>query len=141
PQNHLLSLGEYYAMYLFTWSDVLWPIQFPEYDDVKNDYIKREKYDSERKQLLEFRKVIREVRRAMANVPCYMIVDDHDITDDWNMLGAWCEQVYSMPLGRRVVQNGLLSYAIFQGWGNTPDRFAVGQPGNTLLTAAANWSQ
>jgi hypothetical protein len=141
PQNHLLSLGEYYAMYLFTWSDVLWPIQFPEYDDVKNDDLKRKKYDSERKHLLEFRKTIREVRRAMANVPSYMMVDDHDITDDWNMLRAWCEQVYSAPLGRRVIQNGLLSYAIFQGWGNTPDRFAANQPGDALLTAAAGWSQ
>src|SRR5215510_16102647 len=43
------------------------------------------------------------------------------------------------PLGRRIVRNGLLSYAIFQAWGNTPDRFAPGQPGDDLLTAARGW--
>ena len=141
PERHLLRLGEYYAMYLFSWSDVLWPIQFPEFDDVKNDELKRKKYDSERKRLLEFRKVIREVRRALANVPSYMMVDDHDVTDDWNRLRDWCERVYSAPLGRRVIQNGLLAYAIFQGWGNTPGRFAADQPGDALLTAAAGWSE
>ena len=40
-----------------------------------------------------------------------------------------------------VIQNGLLAYAFFQGWGNTPDRFAAGQPGDALLTAAAGWSE
>jgi hypothetical protein len=28
-KNHLVRLGEYFAMHLFSWSDVLWPIQFP----------------------------------------------------------------------------------------------------------------
>ena len=92
PESHLLTLGEYYAMYLFTWSDVLWPVQFPEFDDVKNDSLKHSKYDSERKKLLEFRKAIPQVRRALANVPTYMMIDDHDITDDWNRLRAWCER-------------------------------------------------
>src|SRR5262249_37032782 len=34
PESHLITLGEYYSMYLFTWSDVLWPVAFPEFDDV-----------------------------------------------------------------------------------------------------------
>ncbi|HET9533258.1 MAG TPA: hypothetical protein VFQ92_23080, partial [Blastocatellia bacterium] len=133
------TLGEYYAMYLFTWSDVLWPVEFPEFDDVKNDSLKRSKYDKERKKLLEYRKAIPQVRRALANVPTYMMIDDHDVTDDWNMLRHWCEEVYKRPLGRRIVQNGLLAYAIFQAWGNTPDRFAPGQPGDDLLAAARAW--
>jgi hypothetical protein len=141
PWRHLLGLGEYYAMYLFSWSDVLWPVQFPTFDEVKNDELKLKKYDEEKSRLLEFRKAIREVRRALANVPTYMMVDDHDVTDDWNRLRDWCERVYSAPLGRRVIQNGLLAYAVFQGWGNTPDKFAAGQPGNELLTAAAGWSE
>ena len=94
---------------------------------MKNDSLKRSKYDSERKKLMAYRQAISQVRRALANVPTYMMVDDHDVTDDWNMLRDWCEQVYKRPLGRRVIQNGLLSYAIFQAWGNTPDRFAPGQ--------------
>ncbi len=139
PESHLLTLGEYYAMYLFTWSEALWPLQFPEFDDVKNDSLKRSKYDSERKKLLEYRRAISQVRRALANVPTYMMIDDHDVTDDWNMLRDWCEQVYKRPLGRRVIQNGLLAYAIFQAWGNTPERFAPGQPGANLLDAARAW--
>ena len=139
PDNHLLTLGEYCAMHLFTWSDVLWPVQFPEFDDVKNDSLKRARYDKERKKLLEYRNAIPLVRRALANVPTYMMVDDHDVTDDWNMLRDWCEQVYKRPLGRRVVQNGLLAYAIFQAWGNTPDKFAPGKPGDDLLAAARAW--
>jgi hypothetical protein len=140
PDGQLFSLGEYYAMYLFAWSDVLWPVQFPQFDDVKNDSLRESDYKSERSSLLEFRKAIPQVRRALANVPTYMMVDDHDITDDWNMLRAWCERVYTRPLGRRVVQNGLLAYAVFQAWGNTPDRFAASQAGEALLTAAAAWS-
>jgi hypothetical protein len=139
PESHLITLGEFCSMYLFTWSDVLWPVQFPEYDDVKNDSLKRSKYDTQRESLLDYRKVIPKVRRALANVPTYMMIDDHDVTDDWNMLRDWCEKVYKGPLGRRIIQNGLLAYAIFQAWGNTPDRFAAGQPGDDLLTAARAW--
>jgi hypothetical protein len=48
--------------------------------------------------------------------------------------------VLGKPLGRRVVQNGLLAYAVFQAWGNTPDQFQEGQPGGNLLSAATIWS-
>jgi transposase len=34
-RSHLMSLGEYLAMYLFAWSDVLWPKTMPTYDDLK----------------------------------------------------------------------------------------------------------
>jgi hypothetical protein len=139
PESHLLTLGEYCSMYLFTWSDVLWPVEFPPFDEVKNDKFKIVKYLEQRESLIEYRKAIPKVRRALANVPTYMMIDDHDVTDDWNRLRDWCEQVYKRPLGRRIVQNGLLSYAVFQAWGNTPDRFTPGQPGDDLLTAAGAW--
>ena len=29
------------------------------------------------------------VRRALANVATYMVFDDHDVTDDWNIGRAW----------------------------------------------------
>lgn len=140
PESHLLRFGEYCAMYLFNWSEVLWPAQFPEFADVKNDEIKRSAYDKERSSQLEFRKTLPYARRALANVPSYMMFDDHDVTDDWNMLRFWCENAYKRLLGRRVLQNALLAYAVFQAWGNTPERFSAGQPGEALLTAAAAWS-
>jgi hypothetical protein len=80
------------------------------------------------------------VRRALANVPIYMVFDDHDLSDDWYLNRAWCTGVLGKPLGKRVVQNGLLAYAVFQAWGNTPDQFQEGQSGGCLLKAATIWS-
>jgi hypothetical protein len=145
-ENHLLRAGEYFAMHLFSWSDVLWPTQLPPFETVypntfpnSSDNPDRWDYDEDGPAVMEFRKTLRNVRRALANVPTYMMFDDHDVTDDWNMLRDWCERVYASQLGRRVVQNGLLSYALFQAWGNTPERFSAGQPGEALLTAASAW--
>jgi hypothetical protein len=77
-----------------------------------------------------------------------MIFDDHEITDDWYITWDWCEVVLKKPLGRRVIQNGLLAYAVFQAWGNTPDQFAEGDgvptqisAGKALLDAAKKWSE
>jgi hypothetical protein len=63
------------------------------------------------------------VRRLLANIPTYMIFDDHDVTDDWNITGSWYDKVRTSPLGRRVVSNALAAYWAFQGWGNDPDNF------------------
>ena len=67
-----------------------------------------------------------------------MICDDHDVTDDWYLDGAWCQRVLASPLGRRVVRNALLAYALFQAWGNTPDQFAEPN-GLALLDALDTW--
>jgi len=68
-----------------------------------------------------------------------MILDDHDVTDDWNLHRQWVETVHGRPIGRRVVQNALAAYAVFQGWGNEPDRYAPGEPGGRLLAALGRW--
>jgi hypothetical protein len=79
------------------------------------------------------------VRRALANVPTYMIFDDHDVTDDWNLNPEWYRRVYSTeagrppPLGRQVVRNALASYAVFQDWGNDLARYTNGTPGQRVL--------
>jgi hypothetical protein len=148
PDGHLLRLGEYFAMYLFTWSGALWPRVLPDVLEVAREQPKSGeeaiiitgKYQKEFAVVEGYRKTLGEVRRLLANVPCYMMFDDHDVTDDWNMVRAWCKQVYENLLSRRIVQNALLSYAVFQAWGNTPERFETGQPGAALLAAAATWS-
>jgi hypothetical protein len=66
------------------------------------------------------------VRRAMANVPVYMMFDDHEVTDDWNYSAIWRDRVFTSPLGRTVLRNGMVTYAVFQGWGNDPKKFAEG---------------
>ncbi|PMB05646.1 hypothetical protein CI592_11730, partial [Fischerella thermalis CCMEE 5328] len=89
--------------------------------------------------LKNFQTTLKQVRRALANIPTYMIFDDHEITDDWYLNMAWCDRVLSKPLGRRILQNGLLAYAICQAWGNTPAEFTDYKPGEALLKAAVGW--
>jgi hypothetical protein len=63
------------------------------------------------------------VRRVLANVPTYMIFDDHDVTDDWNLTARWRDRARASPAGRRIVANALAAYWAFQGWGNDPGQF------------------
>jgi hypothetical protein len=154
-KSHLLRAAEYYAMYLFVWSDVLWPDRLPEFDKIDRDLLysqltgglkgkaklrRRRRYNNEKKLAEEIRISISEVRRALANIPSYMILDDHEVTDDFCRDVKWCSKAFSNDLGRRVIQNGLLSYAIFQAWGNTPDRFDKdGTAGSELLKTTEKW--
>jgi hypothetical protein len=74
------------------------------------------------------------VRRALANIPVLTICDDHEVTDDWFITGAWRARVLASTLGRAMVRNALLAYVLFQAWGNTPDAFATpGTPEAQLL--------
>lgn len=85
---------------------------------------------------------LKDLRRAMANVPTYMIFDDHEVTDDWHMTREWVRRTYSLPMGRRVMQNALAAFAIFQGWGNSPEKFNLtdsSSSGTKLLKAIAAW--
>ncbi len=135
PQNQLMALSEYVAMYLFAWSDVLWPDELPDahqiwsaYPQAQHDMDDKEKlevqYSAQIQQLNAFRSTLPQVRRALAHIPTYTICDDHEITDDWFLDGVWCQRVLASPLGRQIVRNGLLAYALFQAWGNTPEQFA-----------------
>jgi hypothetical protein len=139
-KSHLLSLGEYFVSYLLVWSSILWPESLPEGKDIHKDPKQARQWDKEVRHLEDCRAQLWKVRRALANVPTYMICDDHDISDDWYLNRAWCTNVLGKPLGRRVVQNGLLAYAVFQAWGNTPEQFQEGQSGGNLLKAATIWS-
>ncbi|MES9608746.1 peptidoglycan-binding protein [Actinomadura sp. NPDC000929] len=90
--------------------------------------------------LEEFREGLGLVRRALAHTPTYMIFDDHDVSDDWNIGTDWITRaVIADGLGRRMVRNALAAYSVFQGWGNTPDRFADGRPGRAVLGALERW--
>src|SRR6185436_9005767 len=73
--------------------------------------------------LLAYRATIANVRCALANIPTYMIFDDHEVTDDWNMTLDRAQALYHTELGRRVVQNALVAYSLCQHWGNVPEQF------------------
>lgn len=140
-KSHLFGLGEYYAMYLLVWSPVLWCDRFPKGKDVCENVKGAKVWDREAFELESFSRNLWRVRRAIANIPTYTICDDHDVSDDWYLNREWCYRVLGKPLGRRVVQNALLAYAVFQAWGNTPAQFNAGKVGNKLLTSAQKWSE
>jgi len=110
PENHLFGLGEYCAMYLLAWSEVLWPS------------VRRDPSSGGGRGLARFVEALPRARRALANTPTYMIFDDHDVSDDWNLTPAWCEWFYGSLSGRRIAMNALTTYWLFQGWGNDYER-------------------
>jgi hypothetical protein len=137
-KSHLFSLGEYYASYLLAWSPVCWAIAMPQ--GRQRQQRQAHPWNDALEEMQQFLQTLPQVRRALANVPTYMMFDDHEVSDDWNLNQAWCLRVYGKSLGRRVVQNALLAYGMFQGWGNTPEQFAAGRSGEKLLEAAQKWS-
>jgi len=150
-RNHLWAFGEFCAMYLLAFSPTLWPtdgemgysaaldrttpggdppsfsalggVPASDQNDVRFD---EEEYKAEWLNLCTFHQELPRVQRLLANVPTLMVFDDHEVTDDWNLGLDWVKNVYAAgSQGRQVVANGLAAYALFQHWGNTPERFAA----------------
>ena len=119
--NHLISFAEVMAMYILVWSDTIWPLINTENANISPRFT--EKYQHESKVLDNFQSTLVNVRRALAHIPVYMIFDDHDITDDWNLTRGWEESVYSNPFGKRIIGNALIGYLLCQGWANHPTKF------------------
>ena len=138
-KSHLMSFGEYVAAYLLAWSPVLMPSIFPAGQSLFKDRKKSRKWQQEIRDIKSFVRDLGYVRRGLANIPVYTICDDHDISDDWYLNREWCDRVLSKPLGKRIIQNGLLTYALFQAWGNTPQHFEPGTSGEKLLQLAVKW--
>jgi hypothetical protein len=126
--NHLLSFGEFAAMYLLAWNSQNWPNIIQEAGSLStnndsNNNNKADHKDDYRKQLGHLKhayQVLPRVRRVLANIPTYMIFDDHDITDDWNITKEWHDNVKNSDCGKQIVCNGLAAFWVFQGWGNNP---------------------
>ncbi len=149
--NHLISFGEFAAMYIYVFGNAKGWQKLTSWNDIKDshvplskmvkwqDYLTRWRIKSYNEILKDKEQEIEaniaavnifsdpasllKVRRLLANIPTYMIFDDHDVTDDWNITGAWYDKVRSSPMGRRIVSNALAAYWAFQGWGNDPDNF------------------
>ncbi|MCG9891805.1 MAG: hypothetical protein MH252_12095 [Thermosynechococcaceae cyanobacterium MS004] len=138
-RSHLLRFAEYATAYLFAWSDSLWHFPFPSSVTMGLTGKAAQEWDKQVQHISQFARSQPYVRRVLANIPTYMIFDDHDVSDDWNLNQAWCLQVLGKPLGRQVVQNALLAYALFQAWGNTPDQFQGDEPGAQLLRSTQQW--
>lgn len=121
--NHLIGLDEFFAVYLLTWSSTVWAM-------VKEEVTLAEKkvhgelksaYRKDWIALQGFIETLPDFEYTLGNVPTLMIFDDHDVTDDWNLSVDWEEHVYGHLITRQMIRDALLSYAVFQGWGNNPD--------------------
>jgi hypothetical protein len=122
--NHLFSFGEFAAMYLIAWNIENWPENYTTGFEKKIVSQKEQKrLYMQIQQLEQARKVLPAIRRVLANVPTYMICDDHEITDDWNITKEWFEGVKASKCGRQIVANGLAAYWAFQAWGNNPNLY------------------
>jgi hypothetical protein len=108
-EAHLLSFAEYAAMYLMVWNPELCTRYGIE--------------DGREAGLRGFARATRACRRVMANTATYMVCDDHEITDDWNLDEAWETATRRNPLARRIISNALAAFWGFQAWGNDPASF------------------
>lgn len=125
-RNHLMTFGEYAAMYLTVWGGPGAKTNLADWDAVKDrmsSSVSSRTYKKERELTEAFCKTLSKVRRLLANISVYMIFDDHDVSDDWNITPSWEQQVQESPRARRVVSNALAAYWAFQGWGNNPAQF------------------
>lgn len=157
---HLLSFGEYAAMYLLAWSSRVWrPLATAEEvyvaagasavaahltdweachrDDLGQPSLakwteaettlqagqSRTAFQTDVGRTTVYRDAVPRMARLLANTPTYMIFDDHDVTDDWNLNKRWRNRVVPRPLGRAVIRNAMTAYTVFQAWGNDPRAF------------------
>ena len=116
--NHLITFAEVIASYCLIWSPKAWqgidlnpPALSPRHAEL---------YDHELDAILGFRAQLPQVRRVMAHLPTYMIFDDHDVTDDWNLSAAWELSAYGHPFSRQIIGNAMIGYLLCQGSGNAP---------------------
>lgn len=120
--NHLATLAEVLGMYLLVWSPALWPlIDLNDFTGLEGEALAR--YQEQLPAIQAFAAGLPRVQRVLASIPTYMIFDDHDITDDWNLSREWEESAYNHPLSRRIIGNALIAYFLCQAWGNAPERF------------------
>lgn len=112
PDMHLMGFGEFAAMYLLVMGNRI-GFSLPE------KTVTSPALDS----LRDFLASQAQVRKTLANIPTYMMFDDHDVTDDWNINRSWYNQVHSSVSGSRIVSNALAAFWAFQSWGNEPAQF------------------
>ena len=60
------------------------------------------------------------IRWLFSTVSLSMVIDDHDMHDDWNISRSWCEDMRRQPWWHERVVSGLMSYWIYQFIGNLP---------------------
>jgi hypothetical protein len=119
--NHIMTFAENMAMYFLVWSPTLWQGLELEGFQVPAQY--QTTHQQELMAIKDFITGLDKVQRLLAHIPTYMIFDDHDVTDDWNLTASWEQAAYQDPLAKRIIGNSLFAYWLCQGWGNDPKQF------------------
>ena len=66
-----------------------------------------------------------DVRWLLSTVPTAMVLDDHDLRDDWNSSWSWRRRMEQQPWWRERVEGAFASYWVYQHLGNlSPERLA-----------------
>lgn len=76
------------------------------------------------------------IRQVLAVLPTYMIHDDHEITNNWNIGPTWRVRAIQKGLEQMLV-DGLVAYWVYQGWGNLHQSASAGHPLMQIMQAAA----
>lgn len=120
--NHLIGLDEFFACYLLTWSSSCWKLVMQDVEEAATNVASKDQavYDKEWIILKDFVASLPHFEKLLANLPTVMIFDDHDVTDDWNLTADWEKHVYGNRVTKHIIRDALVSYTLFQGWGNCP---------------------
>jgi PhoD-like phosphatase len=77
------------------------------------------------------------IRQALALVPTFMIFDDHELTNNWNLDPTWRMSMLRRGRGQMLV-DGLVAYWLYQGWGNLLAQNDSDHPLMKIMQAAAH---
>lgn len=140
--NHLIHFEEFIALYLLNLSTAAWQcvdLQNAQYTGQNLEH--QRIFNAEKSALLGYAKGLNEVEKLFANVSTLMMFDDHDVTDDWNLTAGWEQAINQNPSSKRIINNGLISYWLFQGMGNDAltKTGALIQPFKQSLSANNQW--
>jgi hypothetical protein len=84
----------------------------------------------------------RNVRALLANVPTFLMFDDHEATDDWNMDATWVRMLNNpkdaFGMWPKALTDALAAYWVYQGWCNkAPSQWKSTDPRVQALADAA----
>ncbi len=74
------------------------------------------------------------VRWLLSTIPSMMVLDDHDIRDDWNISRPWLEHMENQPWWPERITGALGAYWIYQHLGNLSPKERAADPLLTALT-------
>lgn len=139
--NHVIALDEFLAVYLLSWSALPWQLLDEQWQEppVGLSEMANRLFRQELAGLKEFIVGLSCASRVMANTPTYMMFDDHDITDDWNLHALWQQRAMACTQAQRMISNGLLAFWLFAGAGNDSQCLATLLPLVDHASGEAGW--